>query len=53
MPCAIAMIVDDDEMLLDILPATLQFRFPHLSVKSFDSVQMASARLEAQRRHPD
>jgi DNA-binding NtrC family response regulator len=49
MPCATAMIVDDDEMLLDALPATLQLKFPHLSVESFDSVQMASARLKAQR----
>jgi FixJ family two-component response regulator len=49
MPCTTVMIVDDDEMLLEALPATLQLKFPHLTVESFDSVQMALARLKAQR----
>ena len=49
MPCWTAMIIDDDETLLDALPATLQLRFPHLSVETFHSVSMASNRLRAQR----
>jgi FixJ family two-component response regulator len=43
------MILDDDETLLDALPATLQLRFPYLSVETFHSVSMASNRLKAQR----
>ena len=49
MPCCTAMILDDDETLLDALPATLQLKFPYLSVETFHSVPMASNRLKAQR----
>ena len=43
-----AMIIDDDEALLDVLPATLRLRFPRLAVEIFNSVDMASARLKGE-----
>jgi DNA-binding NtrC family response regulator len=43
-----AMIIDDDETLLDVLPATLHLKFPHLAVETFNSVDMASARLKGE-----
>ena len=45
---ATAMIIDDDETLLDVLPATLHLKFPHLTVETFNSVEMASARLQGE-----
>jgi len=39
------MIIDDDDILLDVLPATLRLKLPGLGVETFNSVELASARL--------